>query len=156
MGSCINSNTRYHFKRDFLYTIVSYTVMHSNLCSIVWGFSCKSNIDSLQTVPKNAMRAVMSGYVKYYYKDGVLPKYIKSAFKITIHWQCRVLSPKNALIFMGKILRFTSDMPRSIRKLIPSTSPSHDASMHETSLQWIDEYDNAKYRNSVFLRPTIA
>ena len=50
---------------------------------------------------------------------------------------------------MNKITRFTSDMPRSIKKRISSTSPSHDA-FHEASTKWIDEYGTAKYRNSVF------
>ena len=61
----------------------------------------------------------MPGYVKYCYKDGVLLTHIKSALKnycISI-LTVQIIVAKNALIFMSKILRFTSDMPRSIRNL---------------------------------------
>ena len=60
----------------------------------------------------------MPGYVKYYYKDGVLPTQSKSAFKNHNILTMRTIVAKNALIFKSKILRFTSDMPRSNRKLI--------------------------------------
>ena len=95
----------------------------------------------------------MPGYVKYCYKDGVLPTHIKSALKnycISI-LTVQIIVAKNALIFMSKILRFTSDMPKSIRNLIPSTSSSQDA-CHEATPEWIDEYGTAKYRNSVFFK----
>ena len=60
----------------------SFIQSHLNFCSLIWGFSCKSNIDCLLTVQKKAyMRAVMPGYVRYLYKDVTLPTHTKSAFK---------------------------------------------------------------------------
>ena len=112
---------------------------HLNFCSSVWGFSCKSNIDSLHTVQKKAIRAVMPGYVKYYYKDGVLPTHTKSAFKEYTILTAQSVIAKNALILMSKIHMFVSNTPQSIRKLIPPNSPSHNAS-HNAEVDWIDIY----------------
>ena len=50
----------------------SFVQSHLNFCSLVWGFTNKSNIDMLFTMQKKAMRAVMPGYVNYFYKDGKL------------------------------------------------------------------------------------
>ena len=54
---------------------------HLKFCSLIWGFACKSNIYCLLTVQKKAMRAVISGYVRYFYKDGIMPTHTKSALK---------------------------------------------------------------------------
>ena len=98
-----------------------------------------------------AVPTVMPGYVKYHYKNGFLPTHTKSAFKNYSILIVQSIFARNALIFMSKVLRLTSDMPRSIIKLIQSTFPSHDAS-HEASPEWIYEYGSAKYKNSVFLK----
>ena len=124
---------------------------HLNFCSSVWGFSCKSNIDSLHTVQKKAIRAVMPGYVKYYYKDGVLPTHTKSAFKEYTILTAQSVIAKNALILMSKIHMFVSNTPQSIRKLIPPNSPSHNAS-HNAEVDWIDIYCTAHYRNTIFFK----
>ena len=124
---------------------------HLNFCSIVWGFSCKSNIDSLLTVQKKAMRAVMPGYVKYYYKDGVLPTHTKPAFREYNIMTVQSIIARNGLIFMGKVLRFSSEIPQSIRNLIPPNSPSHHAS-HETNIDWLDTYGTAQFRNTIFFK----
>ena len=50
----------------------------------------------------------------------------------------------------SKILRFTSNMPHSIRELIPYTSPIHDATREASP-----EYGSMalqKYRNLVFCK----
>ena len=39
---------------------------HLNYCSLVWGSSNKTNIESLFTTQKKAMRAIMPGCVNYY------------------------------------------------------------------------------------------
>ena len=48
----------------------SFVQSHINFCSLVWGFSAKSNIDSLFVSQKKGMRAVMPGYVNFFYRDG--------------------------------------------------------------------------------------
>ena len=53
---------------------------HLNYCSLVWGTSCKSNIDALFQTQKKAMRSIMPGHVNYYYKDGVCPSHPKPSF----------------------------------------------------------------------------
>ena len=51
----------------------SFVQSHLNFCSLVWGFTKRSNIELLFTVQKKAIRAVMPGYVNYFYKEGQLP-----------------------------------------------------------------------------------
>ena len=46
---------------------------HVNYCSLVWGMTNKSKIDQLFTAQKKAVRAIMPGYVNYYYNNGVTP-----------------------------------------------------------------------------------
>ena len=62
---------------------------HLNYCSLVWGSSSKSNVESVFTTQKKAMRSIMPGYVNYYYKDGICPSHTKSSFNdlgiLTVH-----------------------------------------------------------------------
>ena len=58
----------------------SFIQSHLNFCSLVWGFAAKSFINELLTIQKKAIRAVMPGYVKYFYKDGVIPAHSKPVF----------------------------------------------------------------------------
>ena len=46
----------------------------------MWGFSCKSNIDSLFTIQKKGMRTVMPGYVNFFYNDGDMPTHTEPGF----------------------------------------------------------------------------
>ena len=75
---------------------------HLNYCSLIWGFAAKSNIELLFRNQKKAMRAVMPGYVNYFYKEGKIPTHTKESFYkyniLTIHG----IIIKNALIFMHK------------------------------------------------------
>ena len=65
----------------------------------------------------------MPGYVTYFYKDGTLPTHTKSAFKEYKIVTIQSIIAKNGIIFMGKVLRFSSEIPLSIRNLIPINSP---------------------------------
>ena len=58
----------------------SFVQSYANYCSLVWGFSSKSNIESLFTKQKKAMRAIIPGYINYKYKDGKLPGHTKPKF----------------------------------------------------------------------------
>ena len=48
---------------------------------------------------------------------------------------------------MGKVFRFSSEMPLFIRNLIPLNSPSHYPS-HEATAEWLDAYGTAQLRNT--------
>ena len=54
---------------------------HINYCSLVWGFSTKTNNVSLFRAQKKGMRAVIPGFINYRYRsDGTLPGHTKSYF----------------------------------------------------------------------------
>ena len=118
-------------------------------CSIVWGFAAKSNIELLFRNQKKAMRAVMPGYVNYFYKDGKLPAHTKTSFFnydiLTIHG----VIIKNALLFMHKIKHFPSSLPLSIRDTIPENVPTIDSN-HENCSKWLEKYGQSCYASSIF------
>ena len=78
---------------------------HLNYCSLVWGASCKSNIDTLFTTQKKAVRGVMPGLVNYYFKDGALPTHTKQAFSkyniLTVH----NIVLNNMLLYIYKVVK---------------------------------------------------
>ena len=81
----------------------SFVQSHINYCSLVWGFSAKSNIESLFSGQKKGIRSVMPGFVKFFYKDGITPAHTKPGFT-----KFKILSVQgvvvlNALILMHKI-----------------------------------------------------
>ena len=103
------------------------------------------------TVKKKAICGVIPGYVRYFYKDGVLPTHTKPVFNDYKIMTIQSIIAKNGLILMGKILRFSSKIPLLIKNLIPPNSPSHHAS-HEMNLDWFDTYGIAQYRNTIFFK----
>ena len=127
----------------------SFVQSHLNYCPLIWGFSAKSHIQSLFTKQKQAIRAVMPGFVKYWYKEGELPSHTKDFFK-----QCEILTVHgiivmNALIFMHKILHFQNFLPPSIVGLLPDNIPKF-GSTHHDCLNWLEIYNNIPYRASFF------
>ena len=58
----------------------SFFQSHFHYCSTVWGIAAKSNIESLFRNQKQAMRAIMPGFVNYFDNDGKLSDYTKSSF----------------------------------------------------------------------------
>ena len=101
----------------------SFVQSHVNYCSLIWGFSARSNIDSLFTKQKKALRAIIPGFINYKFKDGKIPGHTKSKFSeykiLTIH----NIIALNALILLHKIQNYPSLLPISIRKTIPANSP---------------------------------
>ena len=122
---------------------------HLNYCSLIWGFSAKSNIELLFRNQKKAMRAVMPGYVNYFYKEGKIPTHTKKSFYeyniLTIHG----IVVKNALIFMHKINYLTELLPKSIRETIPENKPSLNSN-YENSITWLNKYSQGHFNSSVF------
>ena len=114
---------------------------HLNYCSLflVWGFSAKSNIKLIFRNQKKATRAVMPGYVNYFYKEGKIPTHTNESFYkykiLTIHG----LIVKNVLIFMHKVNHFPELLPKSIYETIPEKVPT-SYSIHENSRVWLKRY----------------
>ena len=132
----------------------SFVQCHVNYCCLVWGFSSKSNIESIFSRQKKGIRAVMPGYIQYYFKDGTLPSGTKSSFTkykiLTIH----NIIAKNALIFMHKISTFPKLLPQSLKDTIPGNVPNtivSDDTFEEHS-DWIEKFGSQVYRNTLFYK----
>ena len=102
----------------------SFVQSHINYCSLVWGFSTKTNIDSLFRTQKKGMRAVIPGFINYRYRsDGTLPGHTKSYFAKYDILTIQNVIVLNALVFMHKARHFPLDLPRSVRKTVAEKSP---------------------------------
>ena len=103
---------------------------------------------------KKAIHAVMPGYVNYFYKDGKLHTGTKQWFNeysvLTIHG----IIANNALNFMHKAKSFPSLLPTSVKNTIPN--PILSMSIIDQSdpafINWLAEFNNHIYRNSVFFK----
>ena len=131
----------------------SFIQSHINFCSLVWGFSAKTNIELLFSSQKKGIRAVMPGFVRFFYKDGSPPAHTKPAFTnfkiLSIHG----IIVMNALILMHKLKYFPDLLPPSIRDTIDSNSPlTHASPTHESCEAWLDTYNNSYHRKSVFFK----
>ena len=129
----------------------SFIQSHINYCSLVWGFSAKSNIETLFRAQKKGMRAVAPGFVNYFYKDGNLPSHTKSYFKefdiLTVH----SIIVLNALLFLEKVRTFPLTLPDSIRSTIRHDAPSHTSTL-ETCREWESDFNTNIYRPTVFFK----
>ena len=134
----------------------SFIQSHVNYCSLVWGFSSKTNIEAIFSQQKKGIRAIAPGFINYNYKDGELPGHTKpyfTQFKIlTVHG----IIALNALTFMHKAKHFPNSLPSSLRNTIPDNAPTL-GSNHETAESWLAAYNNKYYRPSLFYKgPMIA
>ena len=97
------------------------------------------------------MRAVMPGYVNYFYEEGKIPTHTKESFYkyniLTIHG----LIVKNALIFMHKINHFPELLPKSIHETILENAPT-PYSTHENSKVWLKKYGQGHFNSSIFAK----
>lgn len=130
----------------------SFVQSHINFCSLVWGFSSKSNIESLFMSQKKGMRAVMSGFINYFYKDGNLPSHTKSGFckhgVLTIHG----IIALNTLTFMHKVFSFPNLLPPSVRNTIATNAPRDKNSDHVTCKEWLEHYGTHIFNKSIFYK----
>ena len=126
----------------------SFVQSHLNFCSLVWGFSTKANIKSLFASQKKGMRAAISGYVNYFYKDGNIPTHTKPSFckydVLTVHG----IIATNTLIFMHKVDHFQNLLPSSVREIIAPNAPKR-GSDHETCEDWLQNFGTFVYNKSV-------
>ena len=101
----------------------SFVQSHLNFCSLVWGFTSKSSIDSLFSKHKKGLRAVIPGFIIYKLRDGESPDHTKSAFTeykiLTIHG----IITQNTLILVHKIRNFDFLLPPSIVAATSLQSP---------------------------------
>ena len=129
----------------------SFVQSHINFCSLVWGFSCKSNIEAIFCKQKKGLRAVIPGFINYNYKNGTIPGHTKQYFNeyniLTIH----NIIALNALVMLNKIRSFPSLLPNSIVATIPTYSPEH-GSTHDDCEKWLKTYNTPTYRNSLFFK----
>ena len=129
----------------------SFFQSHVNYCSLVWGFSSKSNLDKLFTNQKKGLRAVIPGFINFKYKDGNIPGHTKSKFSeykiLSIHNKIAL----NAIIFMHKINIYPSLLPQSIRDTI-SVDSQVAGSTHESCENWLKRYNNSHYCKSLFFK----
>ena len=129
----------------------SFVQSHINYCSLVWGFSSKSNIDTIFSKQKKGLRAVMPGYVNYIYRNGIIPGHTKSAFSeykvLTIH----NIIAFNAVLFLHKARNIPSLIPISVRSTISKESPE-PGSNYESCTDWLKAYGNHIYAKSLFFK----
>ena len=128
----------------------SFIQSHVNYCCLVWGFSVKSNIESLFTKQKKGLRAVIKGYINYRYRNGILPGHTKPYFNDFNILSIYNLIALNSLLMIHKIKAFPKSLPPSITEMFGHDFPI-PGSTHETCQNWILEYDKDHiYRTSIF------
>ena len=128
---------------------------HLNYCALIWGFTTKSNIESIFAVQKKGIRTVMPGFVNYFYRKGETPGHTKPAFTkhriLTIH----NIIIKNALIFMLKQHRHLDirELPDSVAATIHNDAPrpGNDVT-HETNGEWHAKYSTHYFQSSIFYK----
>ena len=132
----------------------SFIQSHLNYCSLVWGFSPKSSIESLFRQQKKGIRAVMPGPTNYYYRDGNLPTGTKMFFNehsiLTVHG----IIASNAMIFMNKFFHFPSLLPIYVKNTISINVPTRNdgANIPDEAFEWFNYHNTAQFRQSLFLK----
>ena len=129
----------------------SFVQSHINYCSLVWGFTAKSNIDTLFSKQKKGIRAVVPGFINYRYRDGTLPDHTKPFFNKYNILTVQGVIVLNALLFIHKVKHFPRSLPMSLTNTIPHNIPIF-GSTHETCEEWLSEYNNHIYRSSIFFK----
>ena len=132
----------------------SFVQSHINYCSLVWGFSSRSYIETIFSKQKKGLRAVIPGFINYKYRDGNIPGHTKAFFTEHEILTIQNIITLNALIFMHKINNYRSLLARSILETIPDNSPNSEDT-HESCENWLNTYNNNHYRNSVFYKGTL-
>ena len=132
-------------------TFNSLVQSHINYCSLVWGSTTKTKIDTLFTTQKKAIRAIMPGWVNYFYKDGICPSHTKTTFTQLNVLTVQNIILKNILIFMNKIHNYSHLLPTSVINTISPESPSPSFPTDYNST-WYTRYNSAPYNTSTFFK----
>ena len=131
----------------------SFVQSHLNYCSLVWGFTTRTNIESLFRQQKKGIRAIMPGPVNYFYQQGNLPTGTKSFFShhsiLTIHG----IIASNSLMFMNNIFRYAHTLPKYVADTISCNVPSRSLDgFTESNFEWFNSHNTHSYRNSIFFK----
>ena len=126
----------------------SFVQSHLNFCSLVWGFSAKSNIEALFSKQKKGLRAVVPGFINYKYREGETPGHTKPFFTEYKILTIQGIVALNALLFLRKTRHFPSLLPNSVASTISKESPII-GSTHTSCENWLRFYDNHLYRKSL-------
>ena len=137
--------------KDRLQVYHSFVQSHVNYCSLVWGFSAKSNIEALFTKQKKGLRAVIPGFINYKYKDGKIPGHTKFKFREYNILTIQSIIVLNTLLFLHKIRNYPELLPSSMIATISEESPIF-GSTHESCENWLKTYDNCYFRKSLFFK----
>lgn len=129
---------------------------HMNYCSLIWGTSCKSNIEKLFSTQKKAIRGVMPGFTRSYYKDGKLPTHTKNFFTenklLTVH----NIILKNIVLFFHRLLQSPSTLPLAIVQLIPPDAPNPmDTIEPDYNSSWYTTYSSQPFDKTIFFKGPI-
>ena len=126
---------------------------HLNYCSLVWGFTTKSNIESLFRQQKKGIRAIMPGPVNYFYRDGNLPTGTKPFFIVHSILTVHGIIASNSLMFMNNVFRYPHTLPHYVAETISRNVPSRILGRFtESNYEWFNSHNTSFYRNSIFFK----
>ena len=129
----------------------SFVQSHLNYCSLVWGFASKSLIESLFSKQKQGIRAIMPGFINYFYREGILPRHTKIFFDeheiLTVHG----LIVLNSIILLHKIKHMPQLLPKNIRLSFPDDIPTKNSD-HDSANSWLQLYGSSHFKNSIFYK----
>ena len=105
----------------------SFIQSHLNYCSLLWGLGSKNSLKALFICQKKAMRALIPGFVNYYYNKDTEepPKHTKETFNDLNIETVYSLILKNLMLFMYKTKYLAETIPKAIQKFF--TEPSEHA-----------------------------
>ena len=126
----------------------SFIQSHLNYCSLVWGLGSKNSLKKLFVCQKKAIRALIPGFVIYYYKEETdePPAHTKETFaKLNIPTVYSLIL-KNLLIFMHKIHHAPQLIPNAILAFFTQISEDDTDITREMSERLTTQ------KNSLFLK----
>ena len=114
----------------------SFIQSHLNYCSLIWGLGSKNSLKSLFTCQKKAIRALIPGYVNYYYNRATEepPKHTKQTFTELKILTVYTVILKNLMLFMYKNKYLTSLIPIAITNLFGNNTQGQSAEIFSERL----------------------
>ena len=111
----------------------SFIQSHLNYCSLIWGMGSKNSIKTLFVGQKKAMRALIPGFVNYYYNKTTEepPKHTKQTFNDHNILTVYSLILKNIMLFMYKTKYLAWLVPDGIQQLFASSTNQRTEALTE-------------------------
>ena len=126
---------------------------HLNYCSLIWGFTNKCKIEQLFSAQKKAIRAIMPGFINFFYKDGEIPTHTKSFFIEQEILTVQSVILKNILIFMNKVHNFPQLLPKSVLDTVSGDDLSSDQDSYLSV--WYQTHNTPTYRMTAYFKGPI-